>query len=232
MIDSEGDNPFDTRQETTRFTQTTIFDLDHTLCNVNTSFRFGIYLTYKRFLPLHKMSYLMGWYLLHKMGVLSIAGLHYKACSHLFHGKSINVLSQHVQKFLDTNLPMMLNQEMFKRLKKAKSKGDYTVLLSSSPDFLVGEIAERMQFHDWAGTEYALLENKKIGEVGQLMEGENKAQYVRQLMKKMNIKKEKITAYSDSYLDLPFLEAVGNPIAVNPDKTLRKESIKRNWTII
>lgn len=214
------------------FHHTSIFDLDYTLCTVNTSFRFGIYLVYEKFLPLYKMPYLIGCYFCHKIGVMSMSMLHQQACQHLFHGKSIKILAKHVECFLDAQLKDMLNEEIISRLNDAKSQGHYTVLLSSSPDFLVGEIAKRMGFHEWAGTEYSFLTNQIIGDVGQLMEGENKAQYVRQLMKKMDLSKDKITAYSDSSLDLPFLEAVGNPIAVNPDKKLRKLSEKRDWPII
>jgi phosphoserine phosphatase len=38
-------------------------------------------------------------------------------------------------------------------------------------------------------------------------------------------------AYSDSHTDLPLLEAVGNPVAVNPDRELRKIAEEREWLI-
>ena len=39
-------------------------------------------------------------------------------------------------------------------------------------------------------------------------------------------------AYSDSITDLPMLEAVGHPTAVNPDRNLRKEASARGWPIL
>jgi hypothetical protein len=39
-------------------------------------------------------------------------------------------------------------------------------------------------------------------------------------------------AYSDSYTDLPMLNAVGNPRAVNPDSDLRAVAIERNWAVL
>lgn len=36
--------------------------------------------------------------------------------------------------------------------------------------------------------------------------------------------------YSDSYRDLPLLEAVGHPIAVNPDRRLARIAAERGWT--
>ena len=40
------------------------------------------------------------------------------------------------------------------------------------------------------------------------------------------------TAYSDSRTDLPFLEAVGNPVVVNPDRELRRIAVERDWPIL
>ena len=37
--------------------------------------------------------------------------------------------------------------------------------------------------------------------------------------------------YSDSYHDIPLLEAVADPVAVNPDYRLRREALKRGWKI-
>jgi phosphoserine phosphatase len=38
-------------------------------------------------------------------------------------------------------------------------------------------------------------------------------------------------AYTDSHTDLPMLEIVGHPIAVNPDSELRKIAVEREWPI-
>ena len=38
--------------------------------------------------------------------------------------------------------------------------------------------------------------------------------------------------YADSYYDLPFLTALGHPVAVNPDKRLRATAMSRQWPII
>ena len=38
-------------------------------------------------------------------------------------------------------------------------------------------------------------------------------------------------AYSDSSTDLPMLEAVGHPVAVNPDSSLRATALGRDWPI-
>lgn len=215
-----------------KFSQTSIFDLDETLCTVNTSFQFGKFLFFKRQLPLHKLPLLLACYLGHKIGFLSTTRLHSNACRYFFQGKSIDELDGYVCSFLDEHLPSMLNQTILMKFLDAKSLGHYTVLLSNSPDFLVGEIAKRLDFHEWAATEYVLHEDHRIADVGLLMEGVAKAKFVKNLIERMGISRETITAYSDSFLDIPFLDSVGNPIAVNPDRKLRKLSKQKGWTIL
>ena len=39
-------------------------------------------------------------------------------------------------------------------------------------------------------------------------------------------------AYSDSITDLPMLEAVGHPAAVNPDRALRRAARERGWPVL
>ncbi|MNR59762.1 hypothetical protein D3C85_1810880 [compost metagenome] len=38
--------------------------------------------------------------------------------------------------------------------------------------------------------------------------------------------------YSDSRNDLPLLEVVANPVAVDPDDTLRAVALERGWPVI
>ena len=38
--------------------------------------------------------------------------------------------------------------------------------------------------------------------------------------------------YSDSMNDLPLLECVTHPVAVDPDPNLRAEAIKRGWKVM
>ena len=43
---------------------------------------------------------------------------------------------------------------------------------------------------------------------------------------------EEYTFYSDSHNDLPLLEQVDNPIAVDPDEKLREIATNNGWQII
>jgi phosphoserine phosphatase len=75
-------------------------------------------------------------------------------------------------------------------------------------------------------------DGKYTGEVAFYCHGENKAAAVRELAAHEGYILEHCYAYSDSITDLPMLEAVGNPVAVNPDRALRKEAAARRWTVV
>jgi phosphoserine phosphatase len=55
---------------------------------------------------------------------------------------------------------------------------------------------------------------------------------VRELAAREQIDLGESTAYSDSHTDLPFLEAVGHPVAVNPDRELRRLAADRGWPVL
>jgi len=47
-----------------------------------------------------------------------------------------------------------------------------------------------------------------------------------------NVEPARSKAYSDSFSDVPMLEAVGQPAAVNPDRRLRRVARERGWPVL
>ncbi|MGW3097808.1 HAD family hydrolase [Streptomyces sp. NPDC001102] len=70
------------------------------------------------------------------------------------------------------------------------------------------------------------------GEVEYYAYGPTKAEAVRELALSEGYDLERCYAYSDSATDLPMLQSVGHPHAVNPDRTLRREALARGWPIL
>jgi phosphoserine phosphatase len=62
--------------------------------------------------------------------------------------------------------------------------------------------------------------------------GVGKATALRELAATDDIDLAESTAYSDSYSDVPFLEAVGHPVAANPDRKLRRIAAERGWPVV
>ena len=62
--------------------------------------------------------------------------------------------------------------------------------------------------------------------------GEGKVEAINEIVERDGIDLENSYAYSDSSTDLPMMEMVGNPVAVNPEKELRKVAEEREWPIL
>jgi phosphoserine phosphatase len=62
--------------------------------------------------------------------------------------------------------------------------------------------------------------------------GKNKVMFAKSLCDKLSITLESCTFYSDSASDLPLLNLVGSPVAVNPDPHLRARAQMKKWPIV
>lgn len=209
-----------------------IFDLDNTLVKVNTSFSFGKYLYKQGILSFFTMISLVFLYVRHRFFSLSLEELHEQSFRRLFLGIPLEKVNQWVEGFLSLHFASIGNPPAVGCLKQAQQEGHYTVILSSSPDFLVGPIAELFGVDEWRATSYAVDKNQILSHISELFTGKEKANACMVIIAACKLPRERSAVYSDSYLDLPLLEIAGHPVAVNPDRKLRAVCQKNQWRIL
>jgi HAD superfamily hydrolase (TIGR01490 family) len=114
-----------------------------------------------------------------------------------------------------------------------RAAGDRIWLVSSAPAEIVEPLASML------GVDGAIASKAEIDELGRYTgkiefyaQGEGKAEAIRALAASHHLDLAASSAYSDSATDLPMLEAVGHPFAVNPDRALAKEAKERGWEIL
>jgi HAD superfamily phosphoserine phosphatase-like hydrolase len=163
---------------------------------------------------------------------MSLAQLHDKVFEHLLQGRSLRTIEENVEPFLKEYLASRIYPPALAQLKLAQHLGHYTLILSNSPSFLVQKVAQFLEVNEWRATEYAVDNQLNLCHIASIMQGDEKASCVQEIAYKLSIGKDKITAYSDSFLDLPLLMAAGTPIAVNPDRKLRHFSMQNQWPIL
>jgi HAD superfamily phosphoserine phosphatase-like hydrolase len=209
-----------------------VFDLDHTLLTANSSYCFGIYLYRKKFFSFVTLFQCLSYYTRHKLFGMSIENLYQKTFLSLFKDRNMQEIENFAISFLDQEFQYMLYLPVIQRLIEAQQNGHYTVILSSSPDFLVRPIAARLGVHAWKASLYTKDQMGKINGISEVIEGHRKANYVHLLMEDLKIANSCTAVYSDSYLDLPVLKIAGKAIGVVPDRHLRKICLKNGWEII
>lgn len=214
------------------FMQIHAFDLDKTLLTSNSSYCFGKYLFCHRRINFFTMLYLVFLYTAHTLGFIRMRRLHELSFESLFKGRSKAYFQQEVAAFLDEQLDDLIYLPAFEEFRGAKAHGSYTIIISSSPDFLVDQIAKRLGFSHSAATTYQNDVAGNFSSLGQVMDGNVKAAALTELANGLHVTRENIYAYSDSHLDVPFMEASGNPVAVRPDKQLRQISLQKGWRIL
>ena len=113
-----------------------------------------------------------------------------------------------------------------------KANGREVVIVSSSGEEVVGPIGERVGADRVMATRMVVADGRYTGQVDYYAYGPNKAAAMRELAEAAGYDLEDCYAYSDSITDLPMLEAVGHPAAVNPDRALRRAARERGWPIL
>jgi HAD superfamily hydrolase (TIGR01490 family) len=111
--------------------------------------------------------------------------------------------------------------------------GRDTYIVSASPIEIVGRFAEEMGMTGGLGTVAEIDNGVYTGRLAQpFCYGEGKADAINKVAAEMGYDLSQSYAYTDSAGDLPMLEAVGHPVAVNPDRALETIAFHRGWPIV
>jgi len=113
-----------------------------------------------------------------------------------------------------------------------RERGDEVFIVSATLQEIVQAIADDLGFDGALGTICEVRDGVYTGRAVRALHAGNKAQCVRELAAKRGFDLAECTAYSDSHTDLPFLEVVGHPVAVNPDRELRTTASERDWPVL
>jgi len=113
-----------------------------------------------------------------------------------------------------------------------QARGQPVYIVSAALQEIVDELARDLAFDGAIGTLAEVRDGVYTGRTLQARHGAGKAKAVRELTERKGLDLPSSTAYSDSHSDLPFLEVVGNPVAVNPDRALRRIATERGWPVL
>lgn len=114
-----------------------------------------------------------------------------------------------------------------------RAAGRRVYIVSSSGEEIVRPLAAHLGVPHVIATRPAIgPDGAYTGELDFYCYGENKAVAIREHAERYGIDLAGSHAYSDSITDVPMLEAVGHPHAVNPDKDLRAVATERGWEIL
>jgi HAD superfamily hydrolase (TIGR01490 family) len=111
-------------------------------------------------------------------------------------------------------------------------EGRDVVIVSTSGVEVVEPIGEMLGADRVIATKMVQEDGRYTGDIEFYAYAVNKATAIQELAEEMGYDLQASYAYSDSVTDVPMLEIVGHPHAVNPDKMLRRIAIERGWPVL
>ena len=147
-------------------------------------------------------------------------------------GFSVEEMQALVGDAMEPVLRPLVYAEPLHLVRHHRERGERVYIVSATLQEIVDHIADDLGFDGAIGSTCEIVDGRYTGRSLRAAHGEGKARALRDLAGVDGLDLESSTAYSDSYSDVPFLEAVGHPVAVNPDRRLRSIARSRAWPTI
>jgi HAD superfamily hydrolase (TIGR01490 family) len=141
-------------------------------------------------------------------------------------------ISSLVDNALTEIIDPLVYAEALELMESHRDAGRRVYLVSASPEEIVLPLARHLGVDDAIATRARIdADGRYTGEVEFYSAGVHKVEAIEHEVTLHGLDLEHSFAYSDSITDLPMLETVGHPVAVNPDRALLKEAESRGWEI-
>jgi len=114
-----------------------------------------------------------------------------------------------------------------------RQKGNQMMIITATNRFITEPIAHRLGISELLATEPELINQRYTGKItGVPCFAQGKVEKLFHWLKQTNFSLQASWFYSDSRNDIPLLEKVGHPVAVDPDNYLSQYAKSKNWDVI
>jgi HAD superfamily hydrolase (TIGR01490 family) len=150
-----------------------------------------------------------------------------------FKGVSRDRLAALGDEYCEQVLVKQLYPQALELIEANRAAGLEPVIVTGSPDFIVEPLAARIGIGDVAVNRMVYRGGIATGRLrAPVMAGGEKATWCAEYAERNRLELGACWGYADSHYDLPFLAAMGHPVAVNPDRRLSAAARSRQWPIM
>ena len=155
-----------------------------------------------------------------------------KAATDFVGGHKVEDILKLGEEIYDEFVSPKLWQGTYKIAQGHLNKGEDVWLVTAAPQDMANIIAQRLGFTGALGSKVIVRDGIYTGELdGKILHGSEKAAAITTLAHERGYQLADCYSYSDSHNDLPLLNAVGHPSAINPDAILRIKALAEGWPI-
>jgi HAD superfamily hydrolase (TIGR01490 family) len=147
-------------------------------------------------------------------------------------GYPVEELRALVAEAMEPVLRPLVYAEPLRLVEQHRERGEHVYVVSATLQEIVEAIADDLGFDGALGTICEVRDGRYTGRAVRALHAEAKAECLHEVARDEGLDLAASTAYSDSHTDLPFLEAVGHAVAVNPDRRLRRIAVDRGWSVL
>lgn len=207
------------------------FDVDHTLIYGSTGRRFAEAATRRGVLKLRYLAMIPYSYAVYRLGSGGISI--FEGDFPIIRGVEKSLLEEIGREVYERRTGKALRPGMMRLIEEIKAEGGSIVLATSSLDFIVQPLADELGVDALLASELAYEGGRCTGRLaGKPLFGSAKRDAVAAYARERGVSLADSAFYSDSIHDLPLLLEVGEPVAVAPDRRLRREAAARGWKIL
>jgi HAD superfamily hydrolase (TIGR01490 family) len=208
-----------------------IFDVDHTITRRSSGSRYVALAMRRGVLP-RRLIFAIAWFsMTYHLGIIRLTAR--ESALPYLRGLRRDALEELAQETFTRWLKADIFPGALDLVRRLHDEGRRVMIATSSIDFIVAPLAAYMGIDGVLATSLEFREGVCTGRIvgAPMFRGEKKNAVLAYLAEN-GIPPADCSFYSDSAYDLPLLESVGRPVAVNPDSRLRGIARARGWTVI
>ena len=210
-----------------------IFDLDNTLLGGDSDYLWGRFLAENQIVDsevYHETN--LAFYHDYQAGRLDINAFLEFVFTPLKDNSMNDLLKWRSEYLQQKIMPIMLPKAQA-LVDKHREQGDTLLIITATNSFLTAPIAEKLGIENLIATEPEQVDGKFTGKVAGVPSFQHgKVTRLQDWLANNHYSLDGSIFYSDSHNDLPLLEKVATPVAVDPDETLQQIAEQRGWKIL
>jgi len=210
-----------------------VFDLDETLISGDSDYEWGEYVVDKNLVEAesHRRQNKQ-FYEDYKRGDLDIEAYLRFTCRVLsIHDREI--LFRHRASFINERIKPLVLPKAIELVQSHRQKGDILIVVTATMEFITSPIVALFGIDHLIAPVPEVIDGRYTGEIsGTASFGKGKVARLNSWLSDAGLSLEGSYFYSDSANDLPLLELVDNPVAVDPDDRLEEFARAKQWPII